>query len=185
MLVYSLLMALITSQGRWQALQVISYYLVPTSLSWTGVGAFPTADDLRAKFEWWKYCAVRRLTGASFSLRNPKMVYAELMLQNLCKAAALPMEALARVLAEMHAKTRMPPLSGVAVLQSLAARCAPRAGQPQPRMIAGCVGLTAVVAAGATVSHPQLDTLKSKAFDGYMVAKAKIAKRFAAKKAKK
>uniref|UniRef100_A0A7S4KLJ8 Transmembrane protein n=1 Tax=Guillardia theta TaxID=55529 RepID=A0A7S4KLJ8_GUITH len=85
---YSTTMAMITAQGRWKTVQMISYMLeqyFPSLLSW------PAAKDLMVRMQWWSWCAQRWLLGGRNSLR-PDRLYSELLAQNLVKAAAMPMQ---------------------------------------------------------------------------------------------
>jgi len=85
---YSATMAMITAQGRWKTVQMVSYLLeqhFPSLLSW------PAAQDLMARMRWWSWCAQRWLLGGRNSLR-PDRLYSEMLAQNLVRAAAMPMQ---------------------------------------------------------------------------------------------
>lgn len=83
------------TQSRWRSLQLASYVV---DRVWPSVD-LPTAADVRAKYAWWKWCVQEWATGSRPRFTRPRMMYAELLLQNLYRAAALPMQAVCRAVA--------------------------------------------------------------------------------------
>lgn len=96
---------------RWRGLQLASYVLdnvaPPIDL--------PTAADIAAKYAWWKWCIQEWVKGNPTRLRfsRPRMIYAELLMENLYRAAALPVQAVWGALAALDSRG----LAGGAVSQ--------------------------------------------------------------------
>ena len=91
------------ARSRWRSVQLASYLV---DRLWPSVD-LPTAADVRAKYAWWKWCVQEWATGSRPRFTRPRMIYAELLLQNLYRAAALPMQAVCRAVA------LLPPDSGL------------------------------------------------------------------------
>jgi len=125
----------------------------------------PSAAELKVKFEWWKYCAQQWVRGGSFHMMRPQMVYVELLMQNLYKAAGLPVAVATQALAAFHQSLGGKPsaVRGAAVIKSLESigrfkipALTSRGG------MASAVSFALVMAALSTVNSPQLSALKDK-----------------------
>lgn len=163
-LVYSVVMALLSAQGRWRSVQLVSYLVDQMSL---GPLNLPSIAELKVKFEWWKYCAVQAASGGSFHIMRPQMVYVELLMQNLYKAASLPVAVATQALVVLHQRVGGKPsaaVGGAAVMKSLEgiARYAKMPALTSRGGVGSAVCVALVMAAMSTVTSPQLSALKDR-----------------------